>query len=284
MTLSQPPSRSSTLAIYGLSYRYRSPGAPQALHEVSFELAEGEFVSLLGPNGSGKSTLMKVISGILSPAAGFADGLIKQGGEDLLRMSPGARSCRVSYIAPDLIADFPLTAREAVLMGRSVSGASPFARQTAVDNQRVEEAMKSCQCWELRDRDLRELSGGERQLVAVARALAHGARVLLVDEALSRMDLHHQALIGELLKKLCRERRHSVLLVSHDWNLATEWADRCVLLKEGRVVAEGASSVVLTTENLEKLYPKAPVWVAPHPIHGGPKVFFGKRPSTELES
>ena len=269
------------LGVYGLSFGYASArGARAAVHEVSFELEAGEFVALLGPNGSGKSTLMKLISGVQSFRRGCGEGQIRCTGVDFLGLSPGARATKINYIGAELLADFPLTAFEAVLMGRSVAGAGLFSPASEEDRSRVEEAMRLCACWELARRDLRELSGGERQLVAVARALAQGAKILFLDEALSRMDLHHQALIGELLKGLCREKGYTVLLVSHDWNLATEWASRCILLKSGRILKQGLPAEVLTSQNLGELYPHAPVWVGPHPTHGGPKIYFGNRPRT----
>lgn len=279
--MSEHSEKHPALGVYGLSFGYASGvGARAAIHEVSFELESGEFVALLGPNGSGKSTLMKLISGVQSFSRGCGEGIVRCAGADFLGLSAGARAKKINYIGAELLADFPLTAFEAVLMGRSVAGAGLFSPASDEDCAHVEKAMRLCGCWEFAQRDLRELSGGERQLVAVARALAQGAKILFIDEALSRMDLHHQARMGELLLGLCREQGYTVLLVSHDWNLATEWATRCILLKSGRILKQGAPSEVLTSESLEELYPHAPVWVAPHPTHGGPKIYFGKIPNS----
>jgi len=264
--------------IYGLSYSYRNAATSKAaLKEVQFEVEEGSFVALLGPNGSGKSTLLKLISGVLPLSRRQVEGQVRCKGEDLFRLHPGARACRLTYVPADLNVDFPLTAQEAVLMGRSNAVGSVFDRGGEADRKRVEWAMRECQCWELRERDLRELSSGERQLVALARALAYGAKNLLIDESLSRMDLHHQAILGSLLKRLCLENRYSIILVAHDWNLATEWADHCVLLRDGQVLAHGRCEEVLTSSRLEQLYPNAPVYISKHPETGKPRVYFYQR-------
>jgi iron complex transport system ATP-binding protein len=203
---------------------------------------------------------------------------VRCSGTDFLSLSADARARKINYIGAELLAEFPLTAFEAALMGRSVAGSGIFSAASDEDRTHVEEAMHLCACWELAHRDLRELSGGERQLVAVARALAQGAKILFLDEGLSRMDLHHQARMGELLQRLCREKGYTVLLVSHDWNLATEWATRCILLKSGKILKQGIPAEVLTSQSLEELYPGAPVWVGPHPSHGGPRIYFGSQP------
>jgi iron complex transport system ATP-binding protein len=136
-------------------------------------------------------------------------------------------------------------------------------------------AMEQFHCWDWRDRDLQTLSGGERQLVSLARAFAQGARILFLDESLSQMDLHHQAHTGKLLKKMT-EQGYAVVLVSHDVNLAAEWADTALLLGprgQGKI-AHGPMREVLTEQNLKKLYPGADLVVGTNPVSHAPKVFF----------
>ena len=135
--------------------------------------------------------------------------------------------------------------------------------------------MVRCFCWALRDRDLHTLSGGERQLVALARALVQGAKVFLLDESLSRMDLHHQAAIGKLLTELAAES-FSILLVSHDINIASEWARTALLMKGGRRIAHGPIRDVLNEKNIRALYPSSDLVVGVNPASGAPKVFFGR--------
>jgi iron complex transport system ATP-binding protein len=265
------------LAAYGVSWSY---GAAQVLREISFELSRGQILAVIGPNGSGKSTLLKRVAGLLGAreggSGGAGNGQVRANGEDLLAMPSRIRARRVAYVAADLSADFPLTALEAVHLGRFCQAESWSLLRDSLpgDDERVRHAMEACLCWELRERLLETLSGGERQRVALARALAQGSSVLCLDETLSRMDLDHQIAIGRMLQERAKQGL-SLLLVSHDLNLASEWADSCLLLHQGRKVAEGPVGVTLVLENLKKLYPGVPLLVAPNPATGTPKVFFG---------
>lgn len=273
------PANTSTalLGVYGVHYRWNAgPSSAQApvLEDVSFELASGEILALLGPNGSGKSTLMKIVSGILPLRGEGCSGQVRFRGKDFLSDRPEWRARQVAYVGYDLQAEFPMTAYETVLLGRTCQGSGIFGRISREDRDAVEWAMTECACWELRDRDLHTLSGGERQLVALARALSQGARVLFLDESLSQMDLNHQAWMGRKLR-VWASQGWSALLVSHDVNLASEWADSCLLLKRGRAVATGPLKDVLTEERIREIYPGADLRVGLNPATGAPKVFFG---------
>lgn len=258
------------LGVYGFSFSY---GKSRVLDEFSFEVESGKIVALLGPNGSGKSTLMKAIAGILPFESREASGQIRFRGQDLLNMDTASRARAVAYVGADLRADFPMTAHEAVLMGRICHGSGALRQFSAQDHEKTEWAMHEALCWTLRDRDLATLSGGERQLVAVARALAQGARLLFLDEALSRMDLNHVALIGKMLRRRLSEG-FSTLLVSHDLNIASALADECILLKKGKRIATGKTKEVLTSEKIAELYPGADLKVSANPVSGAPMVFF----------
>lgn len=260
------------LGAYGLSLEYS--GARRLLSEVSFELAAGEILSLLGPNGSGKSTLLKALAGVLAPGARVS-GQVRYQGQDFLSEPLASRARKVAYLGADLIAQFPMTAEQAVTLGRSSQGGGLFGFSTSADRESVEQAMRRCFCWDHRARDLHTLSGGERQLVALARALAQGSRVLLLDESLSRMDLHHQAAVGRLLVELAGQG-YSVVLVSHDINLASEWAHSALLLRAGERVACGPIREVLTEGRVRALYPSSELVVGVSPVSGAPKVFFGR--------
>lgn len=258
------------LGVYGVSYRF---SGRKVLEDVSFELASGEILTLLGPNGSGKSTLLKAIAGILPLRS--SSGQVRYLGQDLLSQSLAWRAQRVAYVGADLIAQFPMTALQAVTLGRSSQGGSFLRLSSKEDLVAVESAMRRCFCWELRERDLHTLSGGERQLVALARALVQGARVLFLDESMSRMDLHHQAAVGRLLKELAAQG-FSAVLVSHDINIASEWAHTALLLKKGARVACGPIREVLTEVNIRALYPDSELVVGVSPASGAPKIFFGR--------
>ncbi len=267
------------LGAYGLKYTYtRRRSSPKTVFEdVSFELRPGEFLTLLGPNGSGKSTLMKLVAGILPMGLPGCEGQVRYRGQDFLRDRPAFRARTLAYVGYDFGSEFPVTAYEAVMLARTAAG-SGFAEHISVkDREAVRWTMELCLCWDWRDQDLQTLSGGERQLVSLARALAQGAKILFLDEALSQMDLHHQAHIGKTLKGLTAQG-WSVVLVSHDVNLATEWADTALLLASGGKVAQGPVRVVMSAENLKKLYPGASLVVGASPTTGAPKVFFAGIP------
>jgi iron complex transport system ATP-binding protein len=259
------------LGAYGISFSWNGTVTGEGgrtLDEVSFEIGRGELVALIGPNGSGKSTLLKILSGLLPLAP--SGGAVRIQGQDLRSFAPAARARMIAYVSSELRAEFPLRAIEAVALGRTCHGSEPAP-------DLVREAMERSSCWALRDRDVRTLSGGEKQLVLLARALAQKSRILLLDEALSRMDLHHQAATGSLLRELCLEG-YSVMLVAHDLNLSAEWASRCILLRSGKLVAQGPIVSTLTEKNLAGLYPRAPILVASSPGSGAPKVFFRSVP------
>lgn len=246
--------------VFGASH---SPRGQRVLDAVSFEVDAGEWLSLIGPNGSGKTTLLKIAAGLVHPDGGV---LVRFRGEPMASLSIRERAKRVAYLAADLVADFPMTAWEAVSLGRTAYGG-------AGGEERVRSALARCGCAGLADRSISTLSGGERQRVLLARAIAQEARVLLLDETLSRMDLHHQLAAGGLLREYASREGLAVVLVSHDLSLATEWADRCLLLAGGRAVACGPPKEVVTEERLRLLYPSSAFSVRPSPETGAPKVF-----------
>lgn len=259
------------LRAQGISLQF---GEKPTLDDVSFDLEVGEFATLIGPNGSGKSTLLKVVAGILPLQGRGASGQVRLGERDFLALDPRARARAVAYVGAELRADFPLTAMETVSLGRICHGAGSLSPLSSLDEELIHQAMERCLCWELRDRDIATLSGGERQLVALARALAQGATILLLDEALSRMDLHHQARVGAMLRGLVREHGYAVMLVSHDVNLAAEWASTAILLKGGRKVAAGSLGETLTEARLTELYPDSAIGVGRNPFTGSTMVHF----------
>jgi iron complex transport system ATP-binding protein len=267
-----------SFGVYGVTYTY---GEKTILDSVSFEMDSGEVLALLGPNGAGKSSLLKILAGILPPSTVGKAKIslqIRLRGEEFGTSSSKAkahtRARLLTYVAPELRAEFPITAYETVMMGRLCHHPDLFLAFSENDRKAVETAMQRCFCWELRDRDLDTLSGGERQLVSLARAVAQEARILLLDEVLSKMDLHHQARIGKLLRELASEGK-SVILVSHDVNLAAEWATTGLLLLKGNVIARGSIGSVMSEENFRRVYPGAKLHSGKNPITGAPQIFFG---------
>ncbi len=242
----------------------------EILRDATFRLVPGSVVALLGPNGAGKSSLLKFLAGLLISRELTWKGEVLLNDEALSLFSQRRRARRIAYVGSDLQTDFPLTALQVVELRARAS-------DTVVSMTRLEQAMSECECWSLRDRTVETLSGGERQRVAFAAVLAQQPEVYLLDESLSKMDLNHQALAGRIMRRLA-SRGSMVVLVAHDVNLALEWADGAVLMRDGAVVAEGKVVDVVSTESIQSLYPGSTAQVANSPITGSPQVFFGKAP------
>jgi len=240
------------LEVFGATIRL---GGREILTEVSFDLRQGEILALVGPNGSGKSTLLKWIAGIAQERFGRFEGMVRYQGVDIGRWPIAQRAAQLVYLGAELLSEFPLTAHEVVALGDYCNQASHSSELHSRPSPSVEEAMKSALCWKFRHQELMTLSGGERQRVLLARSLHQGARVLLIDESLSKMDLHHQARMGELLQHLTRREGYSVIWVAHDLHLIADFSDRCALLFQGKIQSIGETRVILNQKNLETLYP-----------------------------
>jgi len=252
----------------GLAYRYPESARP-ALLDLSLAIPAGTTTAVLGPNGSGKSTLLRLLLGVLHPTAGSVDFR----GRPLSRWGREALSREVGVVPQGEEAAFPMTVRELVGMGR-YPHLGAWRRESEADRDAVDEAMRRCDVHDLAARPVPTLSGGERQRARLARALAQEAATLALDEPTAALDVAHEMAIFELLRALGRGGR-TVLLVTHNLNLAARYADRLVLLDRGRLAAEGAPGEVLTRETVERVY-GWPVRIVPHagpgPDAGAPQV------------
>ena len=203
------------------------------LREIDIEIARGEIVGIIGPNGAGKSTLLKILGGLLAHWTG--DALFKN--RSLHQWNRRQLAQQIAYVPQHTHIAFPYSVREVVLMGRLPhQGASFF--ETGEDLDQVDQALRMTDSLELSDRYFNELSGGERQLVVLASALAQEPDTLLLDEPTVFLDLKHQLLICRILKTLHETRQLTLVLVTHDLNLAQSFCDRIFFLKHGRVMAE----------------------------------------------
>jgi iron complex transport system ATP-binding protein len=219
------------------------------LDKVSLAIESGEIVAVLGPNGSGKSTLIRALCGTLRPRAGR----VLLHGQDLRECSRKQIARTVAVVPQESDVAFGFTVREVVLMGRAPHQ-SGWLFPSAEDLSAVDHALKACDLQALAARPVSELSGGERRRVVIGRALAQQPEVLLLDEPAAHLDLRHAALLYEVAKQQAAERGVACLAIMHDLNVAARWADRVVLLKEGRVRANGALDDVLVPSLLEEVF------------------------------
>jgi iron complex transport system ATP-binding protein len=227
---------------------------------------KGEFVGVIGPNGSGKTTLLKIFYRLLSPQQGevFFDRL------SLKKMSRGEIAKKIAVVAQETYPAFPFRAIEMVLMGRS-----PYLGHLMFESPKDLEIAKKAMEWTetlpISQRPIDELSGGERKRVYIARALAQEPEMILLDEPTSNLDIHHQVEFLDLVLSLNREKGLTILMASHDLNLASEYCDRLIFLQNGKIYKMGSPEEVMTRENIEKVY-GCEVWVDRNPVSGMPRV------------
>ncbi|MCJ7537524.1 MAG: ABC transporter ATP-binding protein [Anaerolineales bacterium] len=244
------------LRIRSISVSY---GEIEILHELSLDVNTGEVVSLIGPNGAGKTTMMRAISGVIP----IQSGSVHVDDEDL-SVTPIAERARLLAVVPQARKLPPeYTVQHAVLMGRT-----PYlgwlGNPSPGDIEKVQWAIDRTRLSELANRRVDELSGGEQQLVLVARALAQDAPVMLLDEPTAHLDLRHQATILDLVHSLARERGLAVLMSLHDLNLVSIFSDRIALLDDGNILAVGKPKEVINQQYLSKVY-QVPLDIIPHP-------------------
>jgi iron complex transport system ATP-binding protein len=253
----------SILSMEKVGFRY---GKSWALKDMDIGVGPGELIGIIGPNGSGKSTLLKVADGILTPQEGRAT--LK--GRPICSYSRWALAQDVAMVAQESHFRFSFSALEVVLMGR-FPHLRRFQFEKRHDMEVVRRALEATHCLHLADRAIDELSGGEKQRVLIARALAQEPAVVLLDECTSFLDLKYKREIFELISTVTKERSLSVLVVSHDIDLSAQYCDRMVMLKEGRVYSSGGPEEVITASNIEDVY-GCPVIVDKNPVSGSPRV------------
>jgi ABC-type cobalamin/Fe3+-siderophores transport system ATPase subunit len=252
------------LELRDISFSYQR----KVLSGVTLEVRSGEIVALLGPNGAGKSTLLSIAHGILKP----------QDGEALFEGRPVAGFSRreiarkVALVAQTGDVRFPLTALEFVLTGR-FAHSSTLGFDSIRDVEIAMKALRDTDAGQFAKRRFNELSSGERQRVVLSRALAQEPRLLLLDEPTANVDIAHQISLLSFVRELTRERRLGALVVTHEVNLAVEFADRVALLKDGTLLAAGPSREVMTSDLLSRLF-EVPLDVAKHPENGKPLVWW----------
>jgi iron complex transport system ATP-binding protein len=250
----------------GFAYASRDGRAGFAIRNLSFSVEAGEIFGVIGPNASGKTTLTRLLSKVLAPARGE----VLLDGERLGRLSRAAMARRLAVVPQDVPQGFPYTVEELVLMGRFPHAPGRFF-ESEQDRRECREAMAAVGVLELRGESVDRLSGGERQRVLLARALCQRSSLLVLDEPTAHLDLRYQAECVELLRRLNRDAGLSVILISHDLNLAAELCGRLMLLRVGSAVSVGPAEAVLEEATLEAVY-GCRVVVDKHPATRRPTV------------
>lgn len=239
-----------------------------AVANLTLSLRAGEITAILGPNGAGKSTLLRALNGQLPRSSGR----IVLDGQALERLNRRTISKHIAVVAQEAELRFPVTVLEFVLGGRFAWAThSGWGWETEHDLQVANAVLQETELTDLSARLMNELSGGERQRALMARALATEAPILLLDEPTANLDLSHQATLLTLVRKRCDQRRAAALVVTHDLNLASQFADHILLMKQGRAVHAGKPAEVLTPEILREIF-EVKVLVDAHPVTGGPRV------------
>jgi iron complex transport system ATP-binding protein len=230
------------------------------------DVQASEVLALIGPNGSGKSTLIRAVSGVVP----VESGRVEVGGRAVSELSVMERARYLSVVPQARNMPPAFSVYELVLLGRT-----PYlgwlGRAGEKDHERVRYALERTQLTALAERMVGELSGGEQQRVLLARALAQDTPVLLLDEPTTHLDLQHREALVHLVRELARARQLAVLMVLHDLNLASLYADRVSLLVDGEMQATGTPGEVLTEATLSRVY-NVPVHVIPHPEYGNPLI------------
>ena len=229
---------------------------------VNLHVEEGECVGLLGPNGCGKSSLLRMLYRHHRPDSGN----VHLGGRDIWNHSSREFARKVAVLGQESAHVFDYTVQEAVMMGR-IPHQSAWARNSACDHEVVQACLEQVGCLHLAEREFSGLSGGEKQRVLLARALAQEPQLLVLDEPTNHLDIRYQLELMHLVKQSGR----TVLVALHDLNIAAQYCDRICLMQEGRVRVQGAPDAVLTAENVAQIY-GVNAWVDTHPETGKQRV------------
>lgn len=264
MSTRPPLLRGPRLELRRASLSYPESGF--RLAPVSLDVQAGEVVALVGPNASGKSTILKLASGLLIAEAGS----VLLDGQPVAGLSLRQRARRVGVVQQESPLLFPIRVLPFVLQGRHAY-LRPLQLETAEDLRVARGVMEVTRTAHLADRWMQDLSGGEKQRVILARALAQQPELLLLDEPTLHLDIAYQVELLRLVRALARQEQYAVLLVTHELNLAAEFADRALLLHQGELVRAGTPAEAFERELLERVF-QTELDVFIHPETGRPRV------------
>jgi len=232
----------------------------EVLRGVTLKIPASGFTALLGPNGAGKSTLLYALMGYLK----IQKGKIRIMGKDLYEMGKDELAKIIAYIPQEIHNEFDYSVLDTVLMGRY-----PFmdflGSYSQADIHKAESTLHLLNLWDLRNRYVQELSGGEKQRVYIARALVQETPYIFLDESLSQLDINYQLEIMRLLKKICAQQDKSIVLISHNLNLSANYADTLIFLKEGKILDLGTPNEMMQSEKLSELF-SVPLTIGINPL------------------
>jgi iron complex transport system ATP-binding protein len=248
--------------INNLSFQYEEK---QVLQNLTVQVNTGEFFGIIGPNGAGKTTLLKLIAGLLK----YHQGNIKLFDESINLMSSNRRAQLISYVPQENYFYFDFTVLDVVLFGRHPY-LKPMERPKKSDIDKAIDSLIATDALMLKDRNIIELSSGERQRVVLARALASEPKILLLDEPTSYLDITHQIEIMKILKKL-NQSGITIVLLSHDINLTSLVCNRVLLLLDGKTVACDTPEKIISSEIIKQVYKITP-HIIPHPDNKRPQI------------
>jgi len=236
-------------AIYDIKRISTSYNGERVLKDVSFSVKSGDFISIVGPNGAGKSTLLKIMAGLMKPEKGN----VLYDSIPLSEHNTRRLAQRVGYLPQVNELSFSYKCHDMVMIGRTpyLTGLMLGGKH---DRKIVEKVMRDTDCLQFADKDINAISAGERQRIFIARALAVEPEVLLLDEAVSALDLEHAVSIYRLLGELNRKKRITIISVLHNLNLTSQFSDRVIMLHRGEVLADGAPPEVLKISLLKDVY------------------------------
>lgn len=219
------------------------------LKDVSFSIKKGEFISIIGPNGSGKSTLLKTLNNIYTPNKGE----IYLHGKNIEEFKRLEIAKKISLVPQETNINYEFTVEDIVSMGRHPYKGR-FEKENLEDKSIVEEALKLTSTIDLRNRLITEISGGEKQRVVIAKALAQNSSIILLDEPTSNLDINHQIEVLNLLRDLNKDKNTTIIIILHDINLAARYSDRIIFLNDGEIISEGSPEDVITKKNIKRAY------------------------------
>ncbi len=254
------------LRIKELDFSYKEKNV---LKNINMSIREREFIGIIGPNGSGKSTLLKNISNVLIPDSG----IIYLDQELLNDYEPLTLAKQMAVVPQESRINFNFSVYELVMMGRNPYQ-NRWGRITEKDRSIVEEAMDLTDTWKFKERKITELSSGERQRVIIARALAQQPDILLLDEPTASLDINYCQGIFDFLSHLNKNLKITIIAVSHDLNLTSQYCDRLILLNEGQIYVVGSPEKVLTTANISEVY-NTDIKIINNPLTDRPYLILG---------